>query len=379
MKQVLFIILAMCSVFTGCNNKEQDSHQYRPIDKDATTATVKLYNQLFSLMDKGIMLGHQDDLAYGHGWYKQPGRSDVKDVLGDYPAVVGWELGHVEIGAQYNLDSVFFSDMKQYIKDTYKRGGITTLSWHGDNIATGNTSWDCAQDTVVRSILPGGVHHEQYLIWLGRVGDFFLDLKDEKGELIPVVFRMYHEHTGNWFWWCKEQCTPDEYKKLWIMTVEYLRDTKQVHNLLYAYSPAALGNGESEFLERYPGDDYVDIVGYDSYAMGTDSIAASKYKDEMTKSLQIVTNYAAKAKKLPIIGETGMEAIPDTTYYTETVYPIINHYKIAWILFWRNAWESDKPNHYYTPFKGHKSANDFQKFADKENILLLKDIQSKEN
>ena len=369
-----YLILALLAGLIACKQKESIPNMKLPIDKNATKETVELYNKLFRSLDKGIMVGHQDDLAYGHSWYKEAGRSDVKDVTGDYPAVVGWELGHLEIGAEFNLDSVYFSDMKRYIKETYGRGGLTTASWHGDNIVTGNTSWDCAQDSVVRTILPNGSNHAKFLTWLDRLAVFFSDLKDDKGELIPVVFRMYHEHTGNWFWWGSEQCTPDEYKRLWIMTVEYLRDTKSVHNLIYAYSPSET-NDEAHFLERYPGDEYVDIVGYDCYATGSDSTAVVNYKAAMDRNLKIVTDYAAKSGKISVVGETGMESIPYHTYFTEAVYPVISQYKIAWVLFWRNAWESDKPNHYYAPFAGHPSASDFKEFVAKPNILMNGDIK----
>lgn len=376
MKKNLLIVTVLAVSLFSCKQKEATESNKLPIDKKATAETVELYNKLFKLLDKGIMLGHQDDLAYGHEWYKEANRSDVKDVTGDYPAVIGWELGHVEIGKEFNLDSVYFSDMKRYIKETYSRGGITTASWHGDNIVTGNTAWDCAQDSVVRTILPNGSNHAKYLTWLDRVADFFLDLKDDKGKYIPVVFRMYHEHTGDWFWWCRKQCTPEEYKLLWIMTVEYLRDKKNVHNLIYAYSPAAV-NDEAEFLERYPGDEYVDMVGYDSYfyGYGKDADANTKYKEAMTHNLKIVTDYATKSGKIPTIGETGMESIPDSTYFTQTVYPVISQHKIAWVLFWRNAWEGDKPNHFYAPYAGHSSASDFKKFTEKPNILMNIDIK----
>ena len=371
----IVVILIICIVAISCNQKKDEMVNSRnPIDKNATVETVELYNKLFKLKEKGVMVGHQDALAYGHSWYKEANRSDVKDVSGDYPAVIGWELGHVEIGAEYNLDSVYFSDMKQYIKDTYKRGGITTASWHGDNIVTGNTSWDCAQDTVVKTILEGGVNHEKYLLWLDRVGDFFLDLKSDNGELIPVVFRMYHEHTGAWFWWGSEQCTPEEYKQLWIMTVDHLKNKKNIHNLLYAYSPSET-NDEMHFLERYPGDDYVDIIGYDCYATGSDSVAVKNYMEAMDRNLKIVTSYAEKSGKLPIIGETGMESIPYDTYFTEVVYPVVCQYNVAWVLFWRNAWESDKPQHFYAPFDGHTSAPDFVKFIANPDILMNGDIK----
>ena len=346
----------------------------QPIDSKATKETVALYNRLYSLMERGIMLGHQDDLAYGHAWYKEAGRSDVKDVTGDYPAVIGWEIGHVEIGADYNLDSIYFSDMKSYIKETARRGGITTVSWHGDNIATGNTAWDCAQDTVVKSILKGGIHHEEFLTWLDRVADFFHDLKDDKGNPIPVIFRMYHEHTGNWFWWCAEQSTPEEYKQLWIMTVEYLRDKKQLHNLLYAYSPASV-KSEEKYLERYPGDDYVDVIGFDSYVPGKTPESIEFYKNEMSENLEILSSYAQKSGKLPIVAETGMESVFYTEYFTQIVYPLISKYPISWILFWRNAWDEKLANHYYLPYKGHPAADDFKEFTDKDNILLLNDLR----
>ncbi|GHV16027.1 mannan endo-1,4-beta-mannosidase [Bacteroidia bacterium] len=373
MKKGLFILMLIAG-FAACKQKETLAEMKQPIDKNATKETVDLYNKLFKSLDRGIMLGHQDALAYGHAWYKEAGRSDVKDVTGDYPAVIGWELGHVEIGAEFNLDSIYFSDMKQYIRDTYARGGITTASWHGDNIVTGNTAWDCKQDSVVRTILPKGSNHAKYLTWLDRVAGFFLDLKDKDGKYIPVVFRMYHEHTGNWFWWGNEQCTPDEYKQLWIMTVEYLRDKKNVHNLLYAYSPSEIKD-EAHFLERYPGDEYVDIVGYDSYVPGKDSVAILKYKEAMERNLKIVTGYALKSDKIPTIGETGMESIPDSTYFTQVVYPLISQHKIAWVLFWRNAWERNMPDHFYAPFTGHPSAEDFVEFVSKDNILMNKDIK----
>lgn len=374
----LFLSLLLVPLIIGCKQNQTTSENTAdnmklPIDKNATEETVALYNQLFRSMGQGIMLGHQDDLAYGHSWYREEGRSDVKEVAGDFPAVIGWELGHVEIAAEYNLDSVFFSDMKRYIKETYSRGGITTASWHGDNIVTGNTSWDCAQDTVVQTILPGGSNHEQYLVWLDRVADFFLDLKDDKGKYIPVVFRMYHEHTGAWFWWGSRQCTPEEYKQLWIMTVEYLRDTRNVHHLLYAYSPSDT-TSEAAFLERYPGDEYVDILGFDTYLPNADPETIAAYESIIDFNLKMITEYAAKVDKVPIIGETGMESIPVSTYFTKIVYPIISKYPIAWVLFWRNAWEADKPEHYYIPFVGHSAAQDFIKFVQKPNILLNKDI-----
>ena len=366
MKNVLIIgIVALSLVSCG---KPMNK---RPIDEEATSETVALYNRLFGLTEKGIMLGHQDDPLYGHNWYGVDGKSDVKDMTGDYPAVMGFELGHIELGMPYSLDSVYFEQIKENIREHHNRGGISTISWHADNIATGNSTWDCKQDTVVRAILPGGSLHRDYLVWLDSLGNFFLDLRDEKGKCIPVVFRMYHEHTGDWFWWGSEQSTSDEYKQLWIMTSEYLRKVKGVHNLLYAYSSSNV-QSESHYLERYPGDDYVDIIGFDHYLKGRSPENVAQYKVDFERNIQIVSEYAVQSGKLPVVGETGEESVWDTAYFTEVVYPIISKYKLGWVLFWRNAW--DKPNHYYLPYPGHPSEMDFKKFADSSLILMNRDI-----
>ena len=89
------------------------------------------------------------------------------------------------------------------------------------------------------------------------------------------------------------------------MTVKYLRDTKGVHNLLYAFSPADV-NTEAEYLLRYPGDEWVDIVGFDTYAFGTEAKDIEGYQKKIRENLLIVTKYAAKADKIPVLAETGM-------------------------------------------------------------------------
>lgn len=359
--------LVLCGTFTtGVLNLCAQ----QPADLHATKETKELYQTIQSRRAKGISLGHQDALAYGHGWYKEKGRSDLKDVAGKYPNVIGWEIGDIELGKPYNLDSVYFDDMRRYIVDTHKRGGITTLSWHANNIVSGKNAWDCAQDTVVRSILPAGSNHQKYLQWLDRTAAFLLSLKDSRGNFIPVVLRPYHEHTGSWFWWGAKQSTPKEYKDLWKMTVDYFQQKHGIHHLLYCYSPSETEN-EAAFLERYPGDAYVDLVAFDCYVPGDGTPEdIEKYKIAMAKNIDIITAYAGKSGKIPTIGETGLESVKDAAYFTQVVYPLVYGKGLAWLLFWRNAYEKDKPNHYYIPFKGHPAAEDLKLFSKKPGVYF---------
>lgn len=342
----------------------------RLVDREALPQTSALYRRLLELRDRGIMVGHQDALAYGHDWYGIPGRSDVKEVTGDYPAVVGWELGHLELGADFNLDSVWFDDMRRYVQEGHRRGQINTFSWHGDNIVTGGSAWDCGQNTVVTSVLPGGEHHAEFLDRLDRLAVFFASLKDDDGVLIPVIFRMYHEHTGAWFWWGSGQCTPEEYKALWKMSVERLRDHNELHNLIYAYSPSETKSLE-HYLERYPGDDYVDMLGFDAYVPGGDLIV---YRKRVTENMNWMLSYAEQSGKIACFSETGMEGIGTDDYFTQWLYPSIAGRPLSYVLLWRNAWDEAHRNHYFAPYAGHAAGPDFCRFVAASDILMLNDI-----
>lgn len=368
MKRIILSIIVCTTFFPGSWAANTDN---KPSDPQSTARACTLYNRLFRLMDKGIMMGHQDALAYGHQNY-QPGASDVKEVTGDYPAVIGWEIGHLELGADRSLDSVYFDKMREQIIATDARGGINTISWHADNIITGGSTWDCKGNDVVRSLLPGQAKHEQFSQWLDRLAVFFNTLKDKKGELIPIVFRLYHEHSSSWFWWGNEQCSPKEYIEMWRMTVNHLRNAG-VNQLLYAYSPSACAD-EVAYTERYPGNEYVDVVGFDLYHYGNDEAALQAYCQQMHHNTKLVTKFAQAAGKVPTLSETGWEGVGQADYFTKVIYPLLEPYQVSWILFWRNAWEPDKLNHFYLPYKGQMAAKDFKKMVSQPRMLMNRDI-----
>ncbi|HEY6900609.1 MAG TPA: glycosyl hydrolase [Puia sp.] len=350
--------------------------QDMPIDKSATVQTVALYRHLKALPTKGFLFGHQDDLAYGVGWKYIDGRSDIKDVTGDYPALYGWELGRIELDHPMNLDGVPFDKMRRYIREAYERGGVITLSWHLNNPLTSGTAWQPAPGTVA-SILPKGEKNQLYKTWLDKVASFLLSLKDKNGTSIPVIFRIFHELNGNWFWWGGKNCTPEELKQLWQFTVSYLRDTKQVHNLLYAFNTDRFTN-EAAWLERYPGDEWVDVAGFDIY-QAYDIAKNEDFKKAFDQMLTTLEQLAGAHRKIPAVTEFGYNGIPDDSWWTQTFLKTIKNHKIAYVMAWRNAGEKpDGKQEFYVPYKGQQSATDFKKFYDDPQTLFQKEA-SKEN
>lgn len=337
-----------------------------PCDAQASRQTQALFYNLRALTGQHTLFGHQDDLAYGVYWKAEPGRSDVKDASGAYPAVFGWDLGKLGPGVTHNIDTVSFEAMRRWMRQAYRMGSVNTISWHVDHPTTGGGSWDTTP--VVRHLLPGGQHHQWLLDELDGVARY-LDGLHNGGLLrrrIPIVFRPWHENNGAWFWWGKGSCTPEEYIALWRFTVHYLRDVKGLHHLLFAYSPSHFAN-RAEYLLTYPGDDYVDILGLDFYFRGE---SPDWTRAELGRNLADIADLAAEKQKIAALTETGFETIPDPHWWTHElldhlVSPPANG-RIAYVLVWRNA----RPSHYYAPFSGHASEASFRNFAKDSRVMM---------
>lgn len=344
-------------------------------DQQATPATKALYKNLYALIGKNILFGHQDDPCYGVGWKYIDGRSDIKDLTGEYPAIYGFDLGRIELGRMFNLDSVPFEKTKTFIRDAYERGGVITLSWHLNNPLTGGTAWD-NKPGAVASILPGGSKNALYSRWLDQVAAFLGTLKGKNGESIPIILRLFHELNGGWFWWGKDQCSPDEMKKLWRYSILYLRKEKNLHNLLYAFNTDKFNSG-TEYVERYPGDDLIDIMGFDIYQ-------ANNLRDNapfvklFSKDLSLLDSVASAHHKIPALTEFGYNEIPDSSWWTKVFLPTIRLSKVVYALAWRNAGNKQSGNaEYYVPFPGAISASDFKKMSGDGKILFESGIRTK--
>ncbi len=343
-----------------------------PADKNATPETIHLYQNLKKNLNKGVMIGHQDDLAYGVEWKYETGKSDIKDVTGDYPAVIGCELGRIELDHPVDLDSVPFDSTRKYIQYAYAHGSVITVSWHLNNPLTGKTAWGPSPKETIVSILPGGEKNALYNSWLDKVAAFFLSLKGSHGEFIPIIFRPFHELNGSWFWWGGKNCMPDETKQLYQYTEKYLRDTKHVHNLLYAYNTDKF-NSAGEYIERYPGDDYTDVLGFDIY-QAYNTASNEQFSAQANNMLSMLDSIALSHNKIPALTEFGYVTLPDSTWWTNVLLPVLKKHKAAYALAWRNAGaKKDGSMEFYVPYEGQSSAKDFAKFCNDDYILLQKD------
>ncbi|WP_338839501.1 glycoside hydrolase family 26 protein [Flavobacterium ginsenosidimutans] len=348
---------------------------FAQIDKNATKETKNLYQNLKTISKKHILFGHQHALEYGHGWSSEPNRSDVKSVTGSHPAVVGIDFSDFSGRSKDQIEKTK-EVLRKNVIDTYERGGITTVSWHFNNPASdGGFYWkDGISAASISLIKPGGSHHEEYKEILKSIADFAHSVKAKDGKLSPMIFRPFHEFDGDWFWWGKAHTSREDFIAVWQFTVSYLKDTLGVHNFIYAFSPDNRFNSEEEYLERYPGDEFVDLLGMDDYGdFGRDG----KYDlDAGLKKLKIFSDLAIKKKKLAAFTETGLESIPNENWWTEVLLKTLKseNLELAYVLVWRN--DTTSPTHYYAPFPGQASEKDFIKFYDDPFTLFEKDLKN---
>jgi len=329
-------------------------------DSSATDETIYLFYNLKKLSEKKIIFGHHESSSYGLGWNGDPGRSDVKDVIGEFPGLYGWDLTF--ISPEINLNSMK-DPARKLTKEAYGRGGVNIYCWHQNNPVTGLNFYDTTR--AVDKILPGGDAFLKYLATLDKVAEYFKSLVDSSGKPIPVIFRPYHEFDGSWFWWGKNFCSKDEFIALWRETVTYLRDKKGVRNIIYAFSPDRNFHTKETYLERYPGDEYVDILGVDIY---WDFTPDGEGLESIKNKLKIISDVAKEKNKIAAFTETGLEGLPHPEWWTKRLLPVIegDSINLAFVMLWRNATQS----HHFAPYRGSISSEDFLDFGNKDKILF---------
>ena len=91
MRKLIAASFIMSILGSSCQFSKED---VKPVK---TSEAEQLLLKLKTVPAYGFMFGHHDDPVYGIGWDGDEGRSDVKSVCGDYPALMSFDLGRMEI------------------------------------------------------------------------------------------------------------------------------------------------------------------------------------------------------------------------------------------------------------------------------------------
>lgn len=352
LKGLMILIISSCA---RDNTKQPDDNTVL-VDIQATSETVKLYEFLKQESGKHLLFGAHNTNISGRDWKDVSAsqkRSDVQAAVGDFPAIFSFD---------FNWG---FQRLNNSVQHAHSEGGIITFSWHAWNLSTGKNFYDTSGNVMSR-ILPGGDLNNQFKVQMDSIANFANHLK-HAGKSIPIIFRPFHENTGSWFWWGSKHCTPEVYKQVWQYTVQYLRDEKGVHNFLYAYSPSKPAQLDIETYEtRYPGDEYVDIIGFDYY--GPDD-----YSEELLENCRLVVGLAKERNKVAAITETGVrKGLQNTDFedwYVKCLLDPIKNDSVARNISYMVTWSSN-----WIPVEGELNYDGFRKFYEDEFTWFAGDL-----
>lgn len=346
-------------------------------DPNATAETVALFYHLKKLSKTKTAIGQHD--AFNSFYGNNSGDTDIKKATGKDPALQGLDFMFItDKNNDGQIGNWFYQQEQKIIQDVktaYNRGIINTFCWHlrepNNEVSFYASDMTPAQTaTAFKGLLPGGIHHNWFKGKLDKVALVLNNLTDANGVKIPVIFRPFHEFDGNWFWWGQNYCSAEEYKLIYQFTVTYLRDVKNVHNVLYAFSPDNSYSSASNYLSRYPGDAFVDVLGMDNYGDYTINQGING-ATRANQKLVMISDLAIEKVKIAALTETGYQVtasnnpIPD--WFSNYLYSslTINNPQIGYVMFWNNT-----QNAYYVPTPGRPNLSDFVTFSQKSRFVL---------
>lgn len=222
--------------------------QYPLSNPNATEATRRVYDYLCSLTGKGCQSGQQESTWMGSADYEM---NIVYDATGKLPAIRGLDYMHDD-----------FDGVNQRAIAWWNQGGLVTIMWHtgcdfsgewADAMADDIADWDAV-------LTEGTAAYADFIAGMDKAAQALLQLQ-EAG--VPVIWRPFHEFDGKWFWWGKGGS--DNFAKLWRLMYDRYTNYWGLNNLIWVLPYS--GNGVA-YSRWYPGDEYCDIVGADSYNGG---------------------------------------------------------------------------------------------------------------
>ena len=240
----------------------------------ATQKTQSLYAFLCDTYGKHVLAGQQESTWMGSEDYEF---NIIQRASGKLPVIRGLDY----MGED-------FSGCNRRAKAWAAKGGIVTICWHcGDNFKGSHTEAMNSNPDWSKLLTPGTNEYKTLIAGMDKGAAALKELQDAG---IPVIWRPFHEFDGAWFWWGKGGA--ENFKKLWRLMYDRYTNEWGLNNLIWN-----LGYSGDVKDNWYPGDQYVDIIGADTYVNHTGSL------------LSMYQRTANVAKKPVCLHENG--AIPD--------------------------------------------------------------------
>nr|WP_261764487.1 glycosyl hydrolase [Paenibacillus xylanexedens] len=302
-------------------------------DSQATPETQLLMNYLTEVYGHKIISGQQEIYGGGNDGNSELEFEWIHDLTGKYPAIRGFDF--MNYNPLYGWEDGTTDRLIDWVNN---RGGIATASWHinvprnfttyqlGDFVDWKEATYKPTETNfdTAKAVIPGTKEYQYMMMTIADLAEQLQILQDND---VPVIFRPYHEAEGNgglngegaWFWWASAGA--DVYKKLWDMIYTELTETYDLHNLIWTYNSYVYSTSPA----WYPGDDQVDLVGFDKYNTiynRYDGLSGVPNEDAITSTFYQLVNLT-NGKKM--VAMTENDTVPSVKNLTEE--------KAGWLYF----------------------------------------------
>lgn len=279
----------------------EDTYKVEPtlVNPNADENTKRLYKFLCDIYGKYSLAGQYADEGRASSEYEK-----ITAKTGKTFAVLGLDMGNYSLGSKAHGAE---SKTVEYAYDWYKNaGGIVQLCWHWTTpedyaVNAGDQPWYSSfykeGSKLDLDKIMNGEDDAAYQLLMDDIDNMASELARLRDAGVPVLWRPLHEASGGWFWW--GNCEPESYKKLWNVMYDKMTNEHNLTNLIWVW------NGQDPAW--YPGDETVDINGWDIYAGNhVDSSQSGRFDD-------MATNYGTKTKLIALT-ENGCVMDPDKVF-----------------------------------------------------------------
>ncbi len=358
-----------------------------PSDPAASGVTRNVMAQLAA--PGGLILGQEEeDVSSVRVNGLDRTSSDFATLGSAPPALVSYELSHLHKASKTMFDREAFrggaSKLRELVREKRRRGVLVSLVWHMRCPKASASDPDRYRPDdcpayKLEEFLPRkqngqvGALSGEWHAMLDELAAMLATFVDDAGKTIPVQLRPFHEFTGDWFWWGRQN-DPRTYRAVWIDMVERVR-ARGAHQALWVFCPdkptdAWQVSRGGDFEAYYPGDRHVDVIGFDRYDAHDGTFAAGYAAD-----LLRIGAFAEAHHKIAAVTEVGLDlgrhgVGADPSWFTRAMAaPLLETpagRRFSYVALWRNApWEK------YVPEPGDGAvAEDFRTMTRDPRLVL---------